>query len=111
MKSVFSFIFVSFVALASVSAWSIEITADEVRGQHGGETMNYLGNVNVLFPDSSVLETTALTVENLSNGERVLEGDVTLKYENLVVKSEKVLLSPVEGGLKALMEEAAVSGN
>lgn len=111
MKSVLNFIFVSVVTLVSVSAWSIEITADEVRGQHGSETKVYLGNVKVAFPERSALETTALTVENHSSGERVLEGNVTLKYEGLVVKSEKVILSPVEGGLMASMEMAKVSGN
>ncbi|MCQ3829164.1 hypothetical protein HXX02_06880 [Microbulbifer elongatus] len=111
MKSVFNFIFVSIVAIFSVSAWSLEITADEVRGQHGSDTKIYLGNVNITFPEGSGLETTALTVKNLSSGERILEGDVTLKYESLVVKSEKVILSPIEGGLVAAMEKAAVSGS
>ncbi|WP_157795494.1 hypothetical protein [Pseudoalteromonas ruthenica] len=111
MKSVFNLIFASVVALISVSAWSLEITADEVLGQDGSDTRIYLGNVNITFPESSDFEATALTIKNLSSGERVLEGSVTLKYEGLVVKSEKIVLSTVEGEVVAVMDKAEVSGN
>lgn len=109
MKSLLKLSLISLFALASMSAWSVEITADEVRGQNGSGTMTYLGNVEIVFPDTSGLEVSANTVKNLPSGERVMEGDVTLKYEGLTAKSDKVKISPVDGGLLAKMDKAEVT--
>ncbi|WP_078083837.1 hypothetical protein [Microbulbifer mangrovi] len=110
MKIMFKFIFVSIVALVSISAWSLEITADEVRRQDGSEASVYSGNVKILFPENSDFETTALTVKTLPSGERFLEGGVTLKYKELIVKTEKAVISSAEGGVTAAMDRAEVTG-
>lgn len=105
----FKFIFVFILALVSTSAWSIEITADEVRSQSGTDARLYLGNVKIRFPENSDFETAALTVKTLSGGERFLEGDVTLTYQGLIVKTEKAVISPTDGGVMAAMDRAEVT--
>ncbi|AQQ67655.1 hypothetical protein Mag101_08400 [Microbulbifer agarilyticus] len=110
MKNMFKFIFVSIVALVSTSVWSLEITADEVRSHAGSESRLYSGNVRVLLPENSDFETTSLTVKTLSSGEQIFEGGVTIKFKDLILKTEKVVISSTEGGLMASMDRAEVTG-